>query len=145
MPSIIYSKYYNRLVYDNSKPPFAFSHGRTALKYGLITLGLKQNDVVLIPEFICDVVVNPFIELGIQYDFYEVNDFLEPEWKNIKSKLTSNTKALMMVHYFGQPQDIGSFQKFCKENNLFLIEDNAHGNGASFNGKMLGTFWDIGF
>jgi hypothetical protein len=50
-----------------------------------------------------------------------------------------------MVHYFGQPQDIVAFQSFSNQHNLFLIEDNAHGYGGTFNGKLLGTFGDIGF
>ena len=50
----------------------------------------------------------------------------------------------MMVHYFGQPQQIELFKSFCIDHNLFLIEDNAHGFGGKYNGKDLGTFGDIG-
>jgi len=49
-----------------------------------------------------------------------------------------------MVHYFGQPQDIIRFKNFSKENCLWLIEDNAHGHGGTFNGELLGTFGDFG-
>ena len=50
----------------------------------------------------------------------------------------------MMVHYFGESQDISDFQIFCNKHNLFLIEDNAHGHGGTFNGHPLGSFGDIG-
>jgi hypothetical protein len=58
--------------------------------------------------------------------------------------MSDNTKAILMVHYFGQPQDINAFQQFAQKNSLFLIEDNAHGHSGTYNNKMLGTFGDIG-
>ena len=49
-----------------------------------------------------------------------------------------------MIHYFGQASDIKSFKSFSEKNNLFLIEDNAHGHGGKINGQPLGSFGDIG-
>src|SRR5207253_7011257 len=51
---------------------------------------------------------------------------------------------IMMVHYFGIPQDINRFIEFAAHNKLFLIEDNSHGYGSSYDNKPLGTFGDIG-
>ena len=121
-----------------------FAYGRTALKYGIIILGLKRDDEVLIPEYICDVVLQPFNQLGIQYSFFHVNEDLSVDWLDIKKKINNNTKAIIMVNYFGQPQEVEKYLSFCKSNNLFLIEDNAHGHGGIYNKKPLGTFGDIG-
>jgi perosamine synthetase len=137
--------FYSRSAYSNNDQPFGFSHGRTALKYGLISLKLDESDIVLLPEYICDVVINPFNELKINYEYYDVNDSLEPIWSDVLSKIRSNTKAIMIVHYFGQPQDITKAQNICTSNNLLLIEDNAHGHGSMLNGKMIGTYGDMGF
>ena len=49
-----------------------------------------------------------------------------------------------MVHYFGQPQDISRFQQFCKQNDLILIDNNAHGHGGDIDGNLLGTFGEFG-
>ena len=45
--------------------------------------------------------------------------------------IDSNIKAIMMVHYFGQPQDIKKFQTLCNKHKILLIEDNAHGFGGT--------------
>ena len=121
-----------------------FSHARVALKYGFKSFNLSYKDVILIPDFICDVILQPLRDLGINYSFYSLNDALTPDWESVKKQLTSNTKAILMVHYFGQPQNIDDFQNFCNKYNLLLIEDNAHGFGGLFNGKKLGLFGDIG-
>lgn len=144
LPAINYLKYYKRAVIKNTTLPYKFSHARTALKIGLNFLNLKPKDEVLIPELICDVVLQPFNELEILPIFYPVNEMLSPVWDEVEKKLTKNTKAIMMVHYFGQPNDIFAFEYFCRNNNIFLIEDNAHGHGGQFHRRDLGTFGDIG-
>ena len=121
-----------------------FAYARTALKYGLQHLRLNPNDYVLLPDYICDVVLHPMTQLGIKYKYYAINDNLNPNWDELENIVDETTKAILMVHYFGQPQDIKRFQMFCKEHNLLLIEDNAHGHGGRYNGKQLGTFGDMG-
>ena len=49
----------------------------------------------------------------------------------------------MTVNYFGFPQPFEEIRKFCKENNLNFIEDNAHGFLSCLNGKPLGSFGDV--
>jgi len=123
---------------------FYFSHARTAFKYGLMHLGFQPGDSILLPEYICDVVLSPLNQIGLKYSFYPVNDALEPKWESLPSIVNGDTKAIMMIHYFGQPQDIIAFQRFCDEHSLLLIEDNAHGHGGVLNDIPLGTFGDIG-
>jgi perosamine synthetase len=123
---------------------YHFSHSRTALKYGLQHLDIKPNDYVLLPDYICDVVLHPLNQLGIKYKYYPINDDLSPKWEKLEKVVDYSTKAVLMVHYFGQPQDIELFQQFSKKHNLMLIEDNAHGHGGSYNGKRLGLFGDCG-
>ena len=123
---------------------FYFSHARTGLKYGLSSLYLKKGDQILIPDFICSSVLQPIKEIGLNYFFYETLENLEPKWESLPNFLTSKTKAILFVHFFGQPQDLERFIKFSQDHNVFLIEDNAHGHGGSFNGKRLGTYGDIG-
>jgi len=86
----------------------------------------------------------PIKQLNLQPSFYQINDDFTPVWSNLDELVNNKTKAIVMVHYFGQPQDIFAFQGFCKRFNLFLIEDNAHGYWGKFNGKLLGTFGDLG-
>jgi perosamine synthetase len=123
---------------------YHFSHARTALKYGLKHLGIKPNDNILLPDYICDVLLHPLNQLGIKYKYYPINDDLNPNWDELENIVDEETKALLMVHYFGQPQHIEKFINFCKKHKLLLIEDNAHGHGGSYNGIRLGLFGDCG-
>ena len=93
---------------------FYFSHARTALKYGLKSLGLQAGDQILVPDFICEVVLHPLEQLGLLYHFYPILDDLSPNWDKLGKKVTTGSKALLMVHYFGQPQNISAFQSFCE-------------------------------
>ena len=122
-----------------------FSHGRTALKFGLKYLDLKPGDSILIPNYICDVVLHPIEEMKIQPYFYDIMDNMEPDWDKLNKTIDKKVKAILIVHYFGHAQNIERIIKFCVQNNLMLIEDNAHGHGGNYNGKLLGTFGDIGF
>lgn len=146
-PRLYYKKlkgYHNRKVVLNKHPPFRFAYGRTALKFGIKALRLCKGDQLLIPEYICDVVLHPLNQLGIIPVYYTVNRQLEPEWEDVVGKIGVRTKALLMTHYFGQPQDISKFRDICNKHRLFLIEDNAHGYGGVENDKFLGEFGDIG-
>ena len=122
-----------------------FSHGRTALKYGIKYLNLKKNDIILLPNYICDVVLIPLLQLKIKPLFYEINDNMQPNWDQLNTIISRKVKAIMIVHYFGFPQDLNKIKKYCLKNNLLLIEDNAHGHGGEYKGQLLGTFGDIGF
>ena len=107
-------------------------------------LGFKPSETILLPEYICEVVLHPLDQLGLQYRYYSVDDRLVPKWDELPGLVDEQTRAIMMVHYFGQPQDIPAFQSFCNKYKLLLIEDNAHGHGGTFNGQPLGSFGDIG-
>ena len=123
-----------------------FSHARTALKYGLISLNISTGDKVLMPEYICEVVLHPLEDLGIQPVYYPIDDSFAPDWDaidNIQTKEKAN--AFILVHYFGQPQDIERARIFCDKNGLWFIEDNAHGHGGTLNSQPLGSFGDLGF
>ena len=107
-------------------------------------LNLNPGDEILLPNYICDVILHPIKQVNLKYKFYNIDDEFKPNWSQIRKLVSPKTKCLMMVHYFGQPQNIELFKSFCSENNLFLIEDNAHGFGGKYKGKKLGTFGDIG-
>ena len=107
-------------------------------------LNINPGDEILLPNYICDVILHPIKQINISYKFYNIDDEFNPDWNQLKELVNSKTKCLMMVHYFGQPQQIELFKSFCIDHNLFLIEDNAHGFGGKYNGKDLGTFGDIG-
>jgi len=141
---INYFKYITRKTIQSSESPFLFAYGRTALKAGLRAYNIQRGKKVLIPNYICDAVLEPFFQLGISIQYYSVKENLSPDWQSVKENLSKETAAILMVHYFGIPQDINSFTQFAHEHNLLLIEDNSHGHGSLYNNQLVGTFGEIG-
>ena len=123
-----------------------YVHARTAFKIGLQLLECHSGQIILLPDFLCNVIWHPLEFLGLKVITYSLNDDLEPIWDEIEEiGSRENIFALLMVHYFGQPQKIDSYKKFCKNHDIFLIEDNAHGHGGYYNGIPLGSYGDAGF
>jgi len=123
---------------------YYYSHARTALKYGMLALGLQPGDEVLIPDYICSVLIHPLEQIGVIPCYYNLQKDFTPDWSQLTMKVGVSTKALLMVNYFGQPQNISEFKDFCRVKGLYLIEDNAHGHGGVINSKPLGFFGDVG-
>jgi hypothetical protein len=121
-----------------------FAQGRTALYYGLLKLKIKKENKILIPNYICKSLLVPIIKLNINYTFYNVDDNFTFKLSEIKKK-ASVKDYLLIVHYFGQPQNINLILNFCKKNKIKLIEDNAHGYSGKYRGKLLGTLGEVGF
>jgi len=120
--------------------------GITALCLGIDILKLKQNDEILLPDKICDDIIGMLKFKNIKPIYYSLNSDLSPKWASVNKIMEhpNNIKAILMIHYFGQPQDISNFIDFKIKHNIFLIEDNAHGHGGYYNNILLGKYGDIG-
>lgn len=104
---------------------------------------MGPGDEILYPEYICDVTLVPCQKMGITTRFYPVDERLNPDFVETKKLITQKTKAFLSVNYFGFPQPFEEIRKFCKENDLIFIEDNAHGFLSRKHDLLLGSFGDI--
>ncbi|MDA9337231.1 DegT/DnrJ/EryC1/StrS family aminotransferase, partial [Planktomarina temperata] len=127
-----------------SKSIIEVALARTALKLGLTALGARPGQIILVPNFCCDVVFHPLVELNLKVITYKLKSDLTPDWDYLNAINTKNIFGIMMIHYFGQPQNIDKFSDYCVAHSIKLIEDNAHGFGGSYQGKNLGQFGDMG-
>lgn len=122
----------------------AVSSGTAALKVALSSLGLKAGDEVITQSFTFVATAEAIIESLCVPVFTEIDDTLNMDPKDLENRITSKTKAVIVVHMLGTPARLQEIKKICLENNLFLIEDTAWGCGGQFEGKKLGTYGDIG-
>lgn len=122
---------------------YKFAYARSALKFGLKYLNKDENNIILIPDYICEDVIDPLKYNNLKHVYYKINDNLEPNWESIERNINKNVKYILMVHYFGKNQNIEKFKFIAKKYNLLLIEDNAHGYGGKYNNTFLGDFGDI--
>lgn len=119
-----------------------FSFGRHALVAGLKAAGIKKDDRVLLPSFICRDLLASINYLGAVPVYYYVDERL---CLSAPPDELPDSKAVIAVNYFGFPQNLQPFRKYCNRTGALLIEDNAHGLfSKDENGKWLGTRGDLG-
>jgi perosamine synthetase len=116
-----------------------------ALHLALLACGIKKGDEVIIPEISWIATAQAAAYTNARCVFVDIDPYtlcIDP--KSIESAITKKTKAVMVVHSFGHPCNMIEIVKICKKHNLFLVEDAAPSLGSHINGKMTGTFGDIG-
>ena len=125
----------------------AVANGTAALHMALLALEVGGGDEVIIPSltFVADVNVVNLVgatpKLADATSLHDWNMSLE----SIEQQITEKTKAVIVVHYAGYPcRDIMAISQLCRDKGIGLIEDVAHAPGAIINGKVCGTFGDVG-
>jgi len=105
---------------------------------------IKQGDEVIGVAAGFPTTVNPIIQFGAVPVFVDVDLATHNiEASKIEAAITSKTKAIMLAHSLGNPFNLEVVTSLCKKYNLWLVEDCCDALGATYNGKMVGTFGDI--
>jgi perosamine synthetase len=116
-----------------------------AMHLALLSCGVKKGDEVIIPEISWIATAQAAAYTGATCVFVDVDPLTFCiDTNKIEAAITKKTKAVMVVHCFGHPCDMTEIVKICKKYDLFLIEDAAPSLGSHINGKMTGTFGDVG-
>lgn len=106
---------------------------------------LKRGDEFIIQSLCWSTSLWPLVQAGLKPKFIDVNlDSFNIDYKNFVNSISKKTKALMAVHVLGNSSEISLISKYCKENQIFLIEDTCESLGSKYNNKYLGTFGDFG-
>jgi dTDP-4-amino-4,6-dideoxygalactose transaminase len=108
------------------KQGFYSKNGRSALGIVAKLLGLTKNDSIILPEYFCPAMVEPFIWLGIKVKFYRLNKDLTINRAHFESLICVDVKACLLVSFFGFPIDIENSLLLAKKHGLLVIEDCAH-------------------
>jgi len=122
----------------------AVSSGTAALDIAIEALEIGKGDEVILPSFTIISCILQVIRSGakpVLVDSDPLNWNMKVE--DIESKITSKTKAVMVVHIYGLPVDIDPVLELCKKHNLKLIEDTAEMIGQTYKGKSCGSFGDV--
>ena len=120
------------------------SNGLDALHIALKTLGIKRGDEVIIPS-------NTYIATALAVSYTgAIPVFTEPDINTynldpskIEAAVTRKTRAIMPVHLYGQACEMETIVAIAKKGNLFVIEDNAQSQGASYKEKPTGSWGQI--
>lgn len=131
--------------FTDAKYAIGVSNATAALQLALKTLKINKDDEVLIPDLTFIATASSVLNNGGIPVLVDVEkDSLNISVESIKKKITSKTKAIIVVHFAGRACNMKEIMKIAKLNNLRVIEDCAHAIGTRFCNKHVGTFGDIG-
>ncbi len=118
----------------------AVVNGTVSLRIALMAAGLPANAEVIIPPYTFFSTASAVIEANMVPVFADIdlNTFnLDP--KAVEAAITPRTRAIIPVHFAGQPADMTAIMAIAKKHKLLVIEDAAHAHGASFRNKPAGS------
>lgn len=116
-----------------------------ALHLSLLAAGIKPGDEVITTAMTFCATVNAIIHAGgtpVLADVLPDSYNIDPE--DIRRKITSRTRAVVPVHYAGNPCDMDAIMGLAREHGLMVIEDCAHALETEYRGQAAGTFGDFG-
>ncbi|MEC2159778.1 UDP-4-amino-4,6-dideoxy-N-acetyl-beta-L-altrosamine transaminase [Virgibacillus halodenitrificans] len=130
--------------YVGTKYAVAFSNGTAALHGACFAVGIGEGDEVITTPMTFAASSNCVLYRGGKPVFADI----DPQTYNIDPKkveelVNVNTKAIISVHYTGQPVAIDEIHQLAKRHNLVVIEDAAHALGATYKGKKIGSLSDM--
>ncbi len=121
------------------------ANGTAALEISLKALGIGAGDEVIVPSYTfvstatCVLQVNATpIFVDIDEDTYNIDP------ARIEEAITERTRAIIPVHFFGQPANMDAILEIAKKHNLYVIEDSSHAHGSEWDGKRVGALGDVG-
>ncbi|NES20649.1 MAG: DegT/DnrJ/EryC1/StrS family aminotransferase [Symploca sp. SIO3E6] len=122
----------------------AVCNGSMALDAAVVALGIGEGDEVILPTFTIISCATAIVRAGaipVVVDCHP--DTWNMDVSQIEAKITSKTKAIMVVHIYGLPVDMAPVLALTQKYGLKLIEDAAEMHGQTYHGKPCGSFGDI--
>lgn len=130
--------------WQGSKYAISVATGTAALHVGLTALGIGPGDEVIVPSYTFIASSFSVVQAGAIPRFADVN--IDDHCISVESAeklVNERTKAIMVVHLYGNICDMDKINAFAKKHNLYVIEDNAQAYGGSYKGVKTGALGDI--
>ncbi len=131
-------------AYTGAKHAVAISNGTAALHAACLAAGIGEGDEVITSAITFAASANCTLFCGGRPVFADIEPAtynIDPE--DIRRKITGRTKAIIPVHFTGQPCDMDAIHAIADECGLMVIEDAAHALGAEYKGKRIGALSDM--
>lgn len=130
--------------YVGARHATSVCNGTVALHLALAALGLGPGDEVLVPTLTYVASVNTIVQTGATPVFV---DALPQTWQadpaDLRRRLTPRTRAILVVHLYGQASDMDAIMAIAAEHRLAVVEDCAEAIGTRWRGRHAGTFGDV--
>lgn len=116
--------------------------GRMAIGLALQQMRVGAGDQILLPAYHSRSMVEPVVSFSATPVFYRIKNDTSVDLADVAARITPRTKALVVVNYFGFPQDLVALRTFCDAHRLLMLEDCAHASLGAHAGRPLGSFGD---
>jgi len=131
--------------YSNSPFTMATSSCTGALHIAFASMELKAGDEVIVPDITWIASISPIVQLGLTPVFVDIEaDTWCIDAEKIAAAITPNTKAILVVHLYGNLADMDSIMAIAKHHDLYVIEDAAEALGSEYKGRKAGSIGDFG-
>jgi perosamine synthetase len=135
----------NFASFIGTKYAIAFFNGTVALHSVLAAAKLKPGDEVIVPSFTFISTANSVLFTGAKPVFADIDERtfnISPD--DVNEKISRHTRAIIPVHYAGQPADMKQLCEIAEDRDLLLIEDAAEAHGATYRDQKVGSFGNAG-
>lgn len=126
--------------YLNTPYVIGVDNGLNAIVMAVRALGIKEGDEVIVQANTYIASVMGITMNGATPIFVEPDEYYNIDVDKIEEKISEKTKAILVVHLYGQASNMDKVLELCEKYNLKLIEDCAQAHGAKYKDKMIGTF-----
>lgn len=129
--------------YLGVKYAVAVSNGTVALFLALLSLKLKKGDEIITTPFSFIASTSCILHAGLKPVFVDIGQDFNIDVSKIEAKITKKTKAILLVHLFGNPCEMDTILYLAKKYNLAVIDDACQAHGAEYRGKKVGSFGNL--
>ncbi|MBA7711788.1 dTDP-3-amino-3,6-dideoxy-alpha-D-galactopyranose transaminase [subsurface metagenome] len=131
--------------YCSTKYAIGVASGSDALFLSLMALGVGNGDEVITTPFTFISTVDAISKVGAKPIFADIDEgTYNISLPKIKGRITNRTRAIIVVHLYGNPVDMNPVRKLAKSYNLKIVEDACQAHGAEYKGKKVGSLGDTG-
>lgn len=132
-------------LYFNVKHAVAVNSATSGLYAAVAAIGIEPGDEVIVSAYTMSASASAALIYGAIPVFADIEeDYYCLDPKSIEAKITTKTRAIIVVDIFGGIYDVKAINSIAKKHNLYVIEDTAQAPGAKLDNQYAGTFGDIG-
>ncbi len=130
--------------YEGREYALGLTSGTAALHTALVGLGVGRGDEVILPTYAWVACPDAVVAAGGTPVLADIDDSMTIDPSDVEMRISKKTRAIMAVHARGVPCDLGALRKVADRHSIPLIEDVAQGAGATYRGRKLGSYGEVG-
>lgn len=121
------------------------ANGTVTMEIGLRALGIRPGDEVIVPAYTYVATATAVLMVGAVPIFVDIDaDTYNMDPARVEESITGHTRAIIPVHFGGQPCDMDAINKLARQHDLKVLEDAAHAHGSTYHTRSCGSLADMG-